>query len=771
MSRTTSLALLCLSLFLIVFPLVLEKPGWPAGLKSDEPAYYLMAMSLARDGDLRCELPDVRRLFREFPYHPVQNLILATDDGWRTVYYGKPYLYSLFAAPAAALFGASGMVAFNMALLMLMVWLGTRYLARHNPGGVALLFSAGFFFLSCGTAYVFWIHPEIFNMAAVTVSLYLGLADADRHHHRRTRRALLAAAGSGAALMLAVYNKPMLLALCLPVLFAYLWRRDFRRAGAWIGGAAVSMAVVVGLAVALTGHPSAYFLARGGQKVCSPDEVPIPATAPVLQEAEVDAAPAVAPEEPAEGAEAESAETESAETAEVEEKKPPKASWYWIFRIPRPHPLAVTENLGYFLWGRHTGLFLYFPFSLLALGLFLFFARRSPMRWVLLGSLAVVALFFLLWIPFNWQGGGGFIGNRYFVNAYPGFLFLVTRVAPRGLLAVGYAVGGLLLGPILFTPLGRAVPAPTLQAHVRNFPFTLFPLELSLREVPGYQERVMVGALVRGRDDVFLPRGARFWVHGATTTEIWIQTVEPMERLAFLVGSPAVPNEVVLRVGEAEERLVFDGTGPPFRRVELEPGEPDRVRRVQWQPVYVYRLEVAAATGEPRPWTRRFPPQVCPEFGYNETLEETFFLGAEMSFLGSGAALDRDLYAVRWGKIRVPPRVAAGERFEIRTRVQNASEHPWPVEPPVRVGLSYRWLDEAGRVVVENGLRTHPEAPVPPGEMLVIDQEIEAPEAPGRYVLTLDLVYELVAWFSSRNGGEVFRAPVEVVPAEDGAGP
>ena len=71
------------------------------------------------------------------------------------------------------------------------------------------------------------------------------------------------------------------------------------------------------------------------------------------------------------------------------------------------------------------------------------------MRWLTLLSLASVALFFLIWIPFNWHGGGGFVGNRYFVNVYPGFLFLVTRIRPTWITAAGYGLAGLLLGAAL----------------------------------------------------------------------------------------------------------------------------------------------------------------------------------------------------------------------------------------------------------------------------------------------------------------------------------
>ena len=143
LGRGARQALLWLALVLVLFPLAISKPGPPTSLKSDEPAYYLMALSLARDRDLECDLADLRRLFDEFPYQPVENLILATDDGWHSIYFGKPYLYSLFAAPAAGLFGASGVVAFNFALMAGMIWLGARYLRRYNTDAVALLFAGG----------------------------------------------------------------------------------------------------------------------------------------------------------------------------------------------------------------------------------------------------------------------------------------------------------------------------------------------------------------------------------------------------------------------------------------------------------------------------------------------------------------------------------------------------------------------------------------------------------------------------------------------------
>ena len=259
---------------------------------------------------------------------------------------------------------------------------------------------------------------------------------------------------SGAALSLAVYNKPMIAALALAPLLALALRRRWAGVAVWIAGAAVSLGLATGVAVALTGHATPYLgVERQGVVVCSPDVVPIDRT------------------------------TAATAGEKGAEERPTGGAWSWIFRVPDVHLGRLAENLLYFCIGRHTGLFLYFPFSLLALILFLVHggrpdrspdrdgARDAVWRWSLLGALGVVALFFLVFIPANWQGGGGFVGNRYFVNVYPAFLFLVTRIRPLWTLPTTFAVAGTFLGTIVLTPFGAAVPEPTLQAHVRNAPF------------------------------------------------------------------------------------------------------------------------------------------------------------------------------------------------------------------------------------------------------------------------------------------------------------
>ena len=427
-----NLALASVTAFFLLFPLTLGKPGLPPHLKADEAAYYLASLSLAHDRDLRVEAKDVDRAFEEFPYGPVNNMIVMTDDGWHTVYFAKPYIYSLFAAPFAWLFGGNGIVFFNMLLTMAMVWMGYFYLRRYNPPGVAALFSASFFLLSVGFSYVFWLQPEVFNMAAVAACLFFGLPRADESGLPDRRRELLWAALSGAVLVLAVYNKPMFGAVGLAPLWAYARQRRWQTLGAWVLGAVLSLGAVAGVATALTGHPSAYLgVRRQGVTLCEPGKVPI------------------TPED-----------TKATGGVAVAHSTTGNA-WTWLVRKPDVTLYEVAESIGYFLVGRHTGMLVYTPFAGLAVLFFLLWGRRSGERWVLFAAVSAVALFFLVSIAWNWQGGGGFVGNRYFISVIPAFLFLVTEIRPRWLDTPGVRRGGALPG----SPPVHAVRGHGARAH------------------------------------------------------------------------------------------------------------------------------------------------------------------------------------------------------------------------------------------------------------------------------------------------------------------
>jgi hypothetical protein len=776
MRSTSRLAFWALALFLVALPLTLAKPGLPPNLKADEAAYYLMASSLAFDLDLRLDIADTERAFAEFPYQPINNLIVMTTDGWQTVYYGKPMVYALFAAPFVALFGANGMVCLNMLLLVGMISLGARYLRRWNDDGVALLFSAGFFLASAGFAYVFWLQPEVFSMFAVTAALYLGWPR-ERSDERSldttngARGSLLRLAAAGAALALAIFNKPMVLALALPIVVAWL-RPDFgptrrvriHHAGAFVVGIAAALLGIFGINSALTGKPTPYLgVARQGVTLCEPGQLPpsvLPAPLPV-------AAGTIPADPTGEGPDHDAGIVASdianaATDAAARTGSPIGNAFSWLLRVPEVEPEKLFENVGYFLWGRHTGLLLYFPFCAIAVVLFLLHARGSLVRWLVLVALTSVAGFFLLQISWNWQGGGGFVGNRYFVNAVPAFLFLVTRISPRFLVGTGYAAAGVLIGPLLLSPFGNLVPESTLQAHTRNWPLRLFPLELSLRNVPGYFALPSGELRLVARRDRTVPQGDALWLSGGTTTEVLLIAREPLTDLELLVSSPSGGRVVVAIDGDREALELRAGE---VKRLRLEPGRPKHRRSPANEAWWVYRMTVEAPRGALRKWLRGVPPPTCDAFNADDAIAETFYTGAELVFLGSSAALGRDLYRANWGQIEVPTTVVAGSVFDLQTPVRNRSATRWPARGGASVKLSYRWLDASGNQDGDRSARTALPRAVEPGEGLGVTQEITAPAEPGSYTLELDLVYEHVAWFGERDARNLMRAPVEVTAA------
>lgn len=627
--RGPRLVLAALGVALVALPLAVHKPGLPPTLKADEPAYFLAALSLVHDFDLKLDEEDQRRLFASYPYLPVNNVIVMTRDGWETLYYGKPFLAPFLATPFVALFGDDGAVVFNMLLFLAMGAMGFAWLRRSNAAGLAAFFVVGFFLLSSGWSYVFWIHPEILCMFATCACLFFGFAAND--HLRFVRDGVSglrwpwverlgahkALALSAACLALGVYNKPMLAALGLPVLFELAARRRWRGLVIWMLAAVVSMGAICGVSWALTGAPTPYLVERrAGFNLHDPTR---PLMSPEIHEEMFGARPALA------DAEGEASDSDAAV----------RAGWWWMFRVPETKWVELREDLVYFFVGRHTGLFVYMPFALLSLLLFLVL-DRSRRGWLVLGSLALVAAVFLVWIPFNWHGGGGFVGNRYFVMAYPAFLFLVGRIRPAASVAGFWALAGWLVGPLVLAPFGLVVPSSTLQAHVRNVPHQYLPVEFSLRNLPGYAGTVRAETWLWGRkDEIRALEGPGapdvVWLRGGDAVDLWLHRGEELRRAVFELRSPSLPQTATVTLGGESREVEL---GREWTRLEFAAPAPYQVRRdrspadsFRFIDVYVYRLRVTLERGRFPEWDGEAGP--------------FFPRGAELRFLGESEGVSQ----------------------------------------------------------------------------------------------------------------------------------
>ncbi|HWW61836.1 MAG TPA: hypothetical protein VN181_10750, partial [Thermoanaerobaculia bacterium] len=127
---------------------------------------------------------------------------------------------------------------------------------------------------------------------------------------------------------------------------------------------------------------------------------------------------------------------------------------------------------------------------------------------------------------------------------------------------------------------------------------------------------------------------------------------------------------------------------------------------------------------------------------------------------------------VKWGATTLPPAMRAGSSATVTVTFTNTGDKPWPdniAGNPAQhdganaVRLGYGWTSASNPDAVLERSPTRGDVPhsIQPGETLTLTIVIAAPATPGDYLLTFDLVQELLFWFSDR-GADVLTVPVKV---------
>ncbi|HEV8578355.1 MAG TPA: hypothetical protein VGX68_04675 [Thermoanaerobaculia bacterium] len=515
--RPRALSVLCPALLLLGLAASLAgvRSPLPAG---DEATSVMMIQSLWHDHDLAYREADLERANRIWDGGPA-GLTLFTDDGGKTLRYGRPLAYPLAALPFYALMGLRGIAVFNMALFLAMTGAALWFWRRET--GLATLFVCGFFFASAAFACAFRLEPEVFLMACGFFPLLAWQALRKRPEWRRSH--LAAFAGAGVLLGAASMSSPLLALLGLPILVDLAARRRWRGALAIVTGALLAIGGLALLQRVGTHEWSAY---GGAQRRTFEAEFPLESPRDLWQ-----------------GYGAETAAGTSSDLAAG------------LKLLPR--------NLGYIFAGRFTGLLPYFPFALFALGLYVA-SPKDRSRHLLLGALGVYVLAVLLAHPHDFAGAAGFLGSRYLAAIYPAFLFLPGRIAVRRSLVLPFAAAA------LWTVLAVAGSLPRLapEAVYADAPaFQRLPLELTLlpgNRLPGYYTQTWGNAVwIVPRRSFFAeerhPHGV--WVRGSTRSEVIVVSPAPLPRLELLVYSLSADNELVLDSGVDRLRVRFDSEG------------------------------------------------------------------------------------------------------------------------------------------------------------------------------------------------------------------
>jgi hypothetical protein len=573
----------------------------------DGATYYAMAWSLARDLDLRLDAGDLARVRAEYPNGP-QGLFLKRASGGLTwdggagfpwvrrvrpeegrLYYAKAFVHPLAVAPLVALLGTRGLTLANGLLLSAALWLAFFVLRRRGfPPWAALAVAAGLLLLTVTPVYLVWPTPEIFGLALIAAALAAWAAG----------RPLLAAVLFGVAGYLKPPNvlmaaplglEPLLPAAGERLLGPGLGRRlgEALRRGAIL---AVTTASLYGLNAAATGELNY----QGGERKTFYGRFPFDEAGSTFDDsgtwmATNQLGPLVA------GRDDESVTVQSG---------------------PARNPSEIREslawNLGYFWAGRFGGALAYFFPAVAALALFVLGGRRDRGGWLALLSIVVSWLAYIWIIPDNWYGGGGTVGNRYFLNLLPAFLFLVPPRRARWVVAAAVGGAAAFLAPLLAAPVHHSLRPGD---HATRAAFKVLPAELTMLNdlsvftEPWRKKRPFgfVGDPQRHADPdayflYFMDDGTfgkeewtgrpGFWMRGGASAEVVVRAFDlaPVERLVLRVAGGPVGDTVTARLGWRSGRVTV-GPGQ-VAEIELEAG-----RGVRYYDTYLHVLHLRSRRG------------------------------------------------------------------------------------------------------------------------------------------------------------------------------
>jgi hypothetical protein len=132
--------------------------------------------------------------------------------------------------------------------------------------------------------------------------------------------------------------------------------------------------------------------------------------------------------------------------------------------------------------------------------------------------------------------------------------------------------------------------------------------------------------------------------------------------------------------------------------------------------------------------------------------------------------LPNSAWRVRWESHTVPAAMPRGSSADARIAFTNLGDAVWPDviagDPAAHNGgyavrLAYDWAAASAERAGKPSRRADLPHPVHPGETMTLLVPLDAPDEPGEYRITFELVQELVAWFDGK-GAATLVVPVTV---------
>jgi len=597
------LATLLVGVALLGFALSVDFPRAAHGFKGDEATYYSLAYSLARDYDFSFTRTDLVRVWDEFPTGPEgiflkrgRRVTLRRADAFPWVrigkpyvvdrlFYGKSFIYPLVAAPFVRLFGTNGFLVLHALLLTICFGAGVAWLeARGSPAPVAVAYAAAFLGVSIVPVYLVWLTPELFNFSLVFLAFFLwSYKENGAPIDSGWRARLLSGPGSDylAAILLGVatFSKPVHIVLIGPLVALALWRKQWARSAALLV-LFVGVTGLLFLANYVTTGDANY---QGGNRKTFYGYTGFPFANP-------------------------------RETFETTGQARATDGVPLDIVVTKDAPTVFRYNLAYFTIGRYSGFVPYFFPGVVSLLLFLAAPRRRPLwQWLTAGVAVVAAIGLILYMPYTYSGGGGPVGNRYYLSFYPLFLFVTPALSLPVAPLAAMAIGALFTAPLVMNPFDMSFDP---GAHAKSGPIRILPIELTqLIDLPVSAKPDRSRIKLAGDppmlayfpdDNAYRVEGDSFWVRGRSRADIILRAPAiddalgigrpiRLQSLAIEIENGAKPNQVRIRTGG--ESLSVPLAAGEQKTVTVRPGTGLPYRPLTFPTNYLYSISITSESG------------------------------------------------------------------------------------------------------------------------------------------------------------------------------
>lgn len=581
------------------------------GFFSDGATYYSLAHSLAEDFDFQFRRDDLVRVWREYPSGPEgiflkrgTDLDVGVDGNFPFVhvtghpdpdttrlYYGKSYIYALAAAPFVFLFGTNGFLVLHAVLMTLCFAAAYAFLVTRSPPHIALAFAAAFLLVSAAPVYMVWMTPNFFDMALVLLGYFFWAykeAASGMPAFNPKNRWLFGWRSdviSVVFLGIATFSKPTHIMLVAPMLALPLLRRDWRRL-LLIGSVyALVVGALFGANIAITGE----WNYQGGDRRTFYS-----------------------------GAGGFPFQTEQGTFDAIGQGRATDGVAVDLLSSRDTLINVFGHNLIYFLVGRHTGFAVYYFPGVMAVLLFLVSRGSRPAwQWLTLAAGVGSAVVLLLYMPFTYSGGGGPVGNRYFLGVYPVFLF-VTPALYRSLSSlIAMGVSGLFTAQLIANPFYASFRP---GEHTKHGLFRMLPVELSLlNDLPMNVTPSKVRQPLGGTppvlayfldDNAFSREGDAFWVRGESRADLMLRApvvtdaslgqnaARPLRlpRVELRLESGPVPTTVRARSAIDDKSVTIPASSQATIVLEMGGGLPYK-KDPESPTNYVYALSIESSSG------------------------------------------------------------------------------------------------------------------------------------------------------------------------------